>query len=228
MKNQLPSAHQHGDAVNLNFYDAGKINNSKITKVSFDPSKIFYDVEVIVKPGMVTRIRMIDSSFVEKVVYQYACKCSVNHNFMVDNKYFAYEDLAMTQHGHQGGDYPLVTYVGYNYQHKVAIFESTYKLNKDVTHYVPVYIDDVTSNNTNQMVYNVTWIKDCVFQPDIFNEPMPLKPELTEYDRESIPQFSIKDIDKIFDDERRNHGSNPIDSINRMYRKLLALKEKGV
>lgn len=228
MKQKLPSAHQHGDVVNLNLFDAGRINNCKITKISFDPGKVFYDVEIEVKPGMVTRLRMISSSFLEKVVYQYAFKIDSNHPFIFDQEYFAYEDQLMTLVGHTGGDNPLIKYIGYNYLHGVAIFESTWRLNKEITHYVPVYMGN---DQAHRIVFNVNWIDHPngeLFIPDHLNEPMPVKAELTESDKEHLPRFSIKDIDKIFDDERRNHGTNPIDSINRMYRKLLALKEKGV
>ena len=39
--------------------------------------------------------------------------------------------------------------------------------------------------------------------------------------------FSITEIEKILDHERLNHGSDPLTSINRIYRKMIALKENA-
>lgn len=41
------------------------------------------------------------------------------------------------------------------------------------------------------------------------------------------PIFSINTVEKILDHERLNHGTDPLASINRIYRKLISLKESN-
>lgn len=268
MNKKLPSAHQHGDAVNLRFGDAGFISNGKITKVSFDPTKTFYDVEINVKSGLKTRLRMIDGSFVEKITYYYTVESNFRFecsNMEIDKEYIIYDKdvnfiwennkLFSDQPGSTDPDnYPKVKYVGYNRATGVSNFESAFKLKLGEIYQVPLTVR-LPNGVDSQLIYNIvfksisdekTHIDDIIqgFQtkikyPTINNNRESLVKgddynllkysdayiSGSEYD---IPKFSIKDIDTIFDLERNNHGTNPIDSINRMYRKFLLLKEKGV
>lgn len=132
------SAHQHGDEVVLNFFDAGTISNAKITEVAFKPNKVLYDAEIEVKEGMKTRIHGIDSSFVSKKT-------------ILD---------------------PKVN-----------------------VHYQPTLVS-----------INGKWENQNPIENHLF--------------------YSIDDIEKVLDHERISHGSNPLDSINRIYKRLLSLKDK--
>ena len=237
MKN-LPSAHQHGDAVNLNLFDAGRIHNCKVTKVSFDPGKVFYDVEVKVKPGMSTRLRMIDSSFVEKVIYSIALRFASNRSIAHNLKYFKVGEEYTIFDCNQNPEALIgkITYKGFNHRNLALIFDSIYDLQgKEYDIRFSEVSEDGKSGSCTSLSFDlIEQAKDRpIIQPDeegqpyTIGEPMPVKTPMSEYDMDRIKRFSILDIDKIFDDERRNHGTNPIDSINRMYRKLLALKERG-
>lgn len=224
MKAKLPSGHQFGDHVNLSFGDAGIIQNAKITKVSFDPGKVFYDAEIEVKPGMTTRLRQIDSAFVEKVIYSEAFKFASSRSwdnvktFKAGTEYSLFDEKAGTD-SYVG----KIIYKGYNARHKALIFDCPYKLKG--TEYDLRYEEDRACSSFSVDRINQDGFK--IMLPDEENSPEGYfeKTPMTESEFERLPLFSIRDIDKIFDEERRNHGTNPVDSINRMYRKLLALKD---
>ncbi len=91
----------------------------------------------------------------------------------------------------------------------------------------PKDMQPVSATLNTKWTYNEI-LQDILYQRDVKLKNTIPRPSTGDVDNEYAPRFTIKDIDKIFDEERRNHGSNPLDSINRMYRKLLALKEKGI
>lgn len=63
MENLLPSNHQIGDSVNLEFFNSGSVQNCRITKVHFSKGRVSYDVEVLVGQNA-TRIHNVDAAFV--------------------------------------------------------------------------------------------------------------------------------------------------------------------
>lgn len=68
---RLPSRFQIDDKVELNFNDAGQINNCEIIKVHFSESKVLYDVEIafhVEKEEFSTRLYNVDSCFVNPAV----------------------------------------------------------------------------------------------------------------------------------------------------------------
>lgn len=46
--NKLPSFHQIGDKVALNFVESGIINNCEVVGVKFNAPKVYYDIDVLV------------------------------------------------------------------------------------------------------------------------------------------------------------------------------------
>jgi hypothetical protein len=67
--NTLPSAHQLGASVEVNFLNAGKITNCKVIKIHFTEATVSYDLEIEMfhphyKESMYTRLYNIESSLV--------------------------------------------------------------------------------------------------------------------------------------------------------------------
>jgi hypothetical protein len=67
----LPSQHQIGDKVILNFFKSGRIENCRILNVHFSLGKVRYDISVNMANNeekfVNTRLYNVDSAFVEKV-----------------------------------------------------------------------------------------------------------------------------------------------------------------
>lgn len=67
----IPSEHQYGDPVYLDFGSSGRVDNCKITKIAFSGSQTWYDVEVAIhhEDGGKNTLRLhnINGAFVKSI-----------------------------------------------------------------------------------------------------------------------------------------------------------------